>query len=174
MVYISCPMEESVKRPEDSFDMTRVLHLCTCCWLGAASFISTLSVSTPHSLLCLSLSLTGLTPFSPPFSRSLWRWTTPLWRENLSLRLAPRSSRTTILWRPATSVSFPPTVSRVSRPHLAEIVSSRLQMSFPFSHLEINIDLLYCPITSVSVHDPSEEPSLHPTVQCVVIEFWMH
>lgn len=56
-------------------------------------------------------------------SLSLWRWTTPPWLENQSHRLARQSSHTTIHWRPATSVSFPPTASRVSRLHLDKTVS---------------------------------------------------
>lgn len=91
-----------------------VLHHCTCLWTSAASFISTCVT------VCLSLCHTGNTHL---FSFSLCRQTTPLWRGNRSHRHAPQSSHMTILWRPVTSVSSPPTVSRVSRPHLVKIVS---------------------------------------------------
>lgn len=114
-----------------------VLHHCSDDWLKCWFFHFHL-VSLGNTLLC--------SPF-------LWRWTTPLWQESRSHRLAPQSSHTTILWRPATSVSFPPTVSRVSRPHLVKIVSYRLRMSFFFFyHLEINIVLHCCPTMNMFWH----------------------
>lgn len=101
------------------------------------------------------------------FCLSLWRWTIRLWLVNLSHRLAPQSSHTTILWRPATSVSSPPTVSRVSGPHLVKILSYRHRASF-FSdcHLEINI-FWHCPHWCLLAPDLAEWFH-HPKVDCVV------
>lgn len=118
------------------------------------SFSRLPSVSLSNTCLCVSL----------------WRWTTPLWLENPSHRLVPRSSHTTILWRPATSVSSPPTVSRVSRPHLVKIASYCPAASFFFFLIAI------WRLTSFGIV-PADEcllaPDLtewlqHPKVDCVV------
>lgn len=121
------------------------------------SFSRLPSVSLCNTCLCV-------------FCLSLWRWTTPLWLENPSHRLAPRSSHTTILWRPATSVSSPPTVSRVSGPHLVKIVPYRPRSLFFFFFL-----IAIWRLTSfgiVPAHKCLLAPDLtewlhHPKVDCV-------
>lgn len=127
-----------------SFHTTGGLHHCTCWWEVLLLHFHPVSLTCSSSPVSV-LQSHWITLFSLSVSLCVWRWTTRLWRENRSLRLAAQSSHTTILWRPATSVSFPPTVSRVSRPHLAKIVSKCLIES----HLEIINVLLYHPAMSV-------------------------
>lgn len=103
------------------------------------------------------------------FSLSLWRWTTPLWQENLSHRLALQSSHMKILWRPATSVSFPPTVSRVSKPHLVKIFSYHLRMFFSLYQPSGDQHSFALPPDHEFLSAPNLPAFLHPTVHCVDI-----